>query len=79
MANIKNINHLKQGTVHPDPIHKAKLDGTHWSGTSQHNEIHPTPDSKTGASNPDGRGWATMDAVTASHTYTSRGGSKRPG
>jgi hypothetical protein len=86
MAKIPNIQHLKHGDMHPDPLHKAKLDGRHWSDTSTHNKITPTPDSKPSANDgrlggdnsPDGgRGWAPMNEVAARNTYTGKGGTRR--
>jgi hypothetical protein len=80
MANKNpDTTHLKVGKAYRDPIATAKATGTHFSNTTNHNVITPTPDSKPGKSDgylggknsPDGaRGWAPMDAVTKRHTYT---------
>jgi hypothetical protein len=87
MANIKNLNttHLLHGRAIPDPIATAKATGKHYSGTTKHNEIHQTPDSLRPvdghlADDHTDRGpmlHRPMDAVTARHTYTGSGGSKR--
>jgi hypothetical protein len=50
MANkTPNTTHLKQGQTIPDPVHKAKLDGTHWSNTASKVTIIPTADSEPSA------------------------------
>ena len=41
-----------------DFIKSAKATGIHFSDTTQHNEIHETPDSKSGANDGSGaKGW----------------------
>jgi hypothetical protein len=88
MANksYPNIQHLKQGQTIPDPIHKAKLDGVHFSDTARHVTVTPTGDSKPGAcdgylagkNSPDGgKGWAPINDAAKPNTYTGKGGSKR--
>jgi hypothetical protein len=87
MANKQpNTQHLKQGKAYPDPIATAKATGTHFSDTTKHNRITPTPDSRPGAcdghlggdNSPDGRkGWAPINPAAAPNTFTGKGGSKR--
>ena len=36
-----NIKHLKQGNCYPDPVHTAKVQGTHWSDSANHVEPQP--------------------------------------
>lgn len=83
---LLNTHHLKHGQTITDPVHKAKLDGTCWSDTSNYNKIMPTPNSKPGAcdgylgqkNSPDGRkGWAPINDAAKPNTYTGKGGSKR--
>jgi hypothetical protein len=67
-----------QGKAIVDPIATAKATGQHFSDTTQHNEIHETPDSKPKANDGHGeRGWAPINAAAKPNTYTSKGGSKR--
>jgi hypothetical protein len=68
--------HLKQGRAYPDPIATAKATGTHFSGTTKHNVITPTPDGGKNSS-PDSKGWAPINPAAAPNTYTGKGGSKR--
>jgi hypothetical protein len=65
---VLNTQHLKHGQIIPDPVDKAKLDGTYWSDTSNYNKITPTRASKPSASDGElegdnlpngGRGWST--------------------
>ena len=81
-----NTTHLKQGQTIPDSVHKAKLDGTHWTDAANKVAVTPTPDSNTSAGDsrlgskntPDGaRGWAPINPAAADNTYTGKGGSKR--
>ena len=83
---LLNTQHLKHGQTIPDPVHKAKLDGKHWSDTSNYNKFTPTPNSKpracdgylAGKNSPDGaRGWAPLNNSAKPNTYTGKGGSKR--
>jgi hypothetical protein len=86
MANksTHNTTHLKVGKAYPDPIAPAKATGKHFGGNRQHNEVHPTPDSRPsaadgigGKNSPDGgRGWAPINPAAAPNTYTGKGGSK---
>jgi hypothetical protein len=76
MAN--NIRHLKQGNSYPDPIATAKVQGTHFTDTSNHCDYHATPDSKPSANDVDHpRGFAPINKAALPNTYTRQGGSKR--
>ena len=82
----KNLTHPKVGKPQSrDPIASAKASGTHFSNTTNHNVVTPTPDSKSkadgylgGKNSPEGaRGWAPINPAAAPNTYTGKGGSKR--
>ena len=67
-----------QGNIYPDPVHTAKVQGTHWSDSANHVEIHETPDSKPKASDAHGeKGWVFTNDTARKASYTGKGGSKR--
>lgn len=83
-----NITHLKQGQTIPDPIHKAKLDGTHFKGTAKETTIYPTPNSAPKSNDGSlsqkntpngGKDWYMPDALSKSNSWTGKNGSTRPG
>ena len=78
MAKLPNTAHLKVGNHYPDPVHTAKIQGTHFEGTASEVHITPTPDSKPSANDLDNpRGFASINPAAKPNTYTGPGGSKR--
>ena len=78
MGKLPTTAHLKQGNCYPDPIHTAKVQGTHWSDSANKTTITETPDSKPKAHDGHGeRGWAPINTAAKANTYTGKSGSKR--